>query len=79
MVEAIVLIKTKVGPQQDHVLENLKKIKGVDKAYNTINSTYDFVSEVKAKTIKELRTIVLQRIRKTDAVDSAITLMIAQK
>ena len=79
MVEAIVLIKTKVGPQQDHVLENLKKINGVDKAYNTINSTYDFVAEVKAKTIKELRTIVLQRIRKTDAVDSAITLMIAQK
>ena len=79
MVEAIVLIKTKVGPQQDHVLENLKKINGVNKAYNTMNGTYDFVAEVKTKTIEELRTTVLQSIRKMAAVDSAITLMVAQK
>jgi len=79
MVEAIILIKTKVGPQQDHVLENLKKINGVNKAYNTLNGTYDFVAEVKTKTIEELRTIVLPRIRKTHAADSATTLMVAQK
>jgi hypothetical protein len=57
----------------------LEKINGVNKAYNTMNGTYDFVAEVKTKTIEELRTIVLPRIRKTNAVDSATTLMVAQK
>lgn len=79
MVDAVVLINTDIESPQDQVLENLKEINGVDKAYNTTYGVYDFIAEVQTKTLDELKTSVLQRIRKIDSVDSTTTLVVAKK
>jgi DNA-binding Lrp family transcriptional regulator len=79
MVEAVVLINTDIESPQDQVFENLKEINGVDKAYNTNYGVYDFVAEVQTKTIDELKTSVLQHIRKLDSVDSTTALVVAKK
>jgi DNA-binding Lrp family transcriptional regulator len=79
MVEAVVLINTKIESPQDQVFGNLKEIDGVDKAYTTRHGVYDFVVKVRTKTMNKLRNVVLEHIQKIDAVESTTTLLVAQK
>jgi DNA-binding Lrp family transcriptional regulator len=79
MVEAVVLVNSDFESPQDQVLENLKEIKGVDKAYSTSYGVYDFVAKVQTKTIGELKNSVLEHIRKLNAVVSITTLVVTQK
>jgi DNA-binding Lrp family transcriptional regulator len=79
MVEAVVLINSRIESPQDQVSENLKEIDGVDKAYTTRHGVYDFVAEVQTETMNELRNIVLEHIRKIDSIESTTTLVVAQK
>jgi DNA-binding Lrp family transcriptional regulator len=79
MVEAVVLINTKIESPQDQVFENLKEIDGVDKAYNINYGVYDFVAKVQTKTMNELKNVVLEHIRQIDSIESTTTLLVAQK
>jgi DNA-binding Lrp family transcriptional regulator len=79
MVEAVVLVNTEFESPKNQVLENLKEINGVNKAYTTSYGVYDFIAKVQTKTITELKTNVLERIRKIDAVESTTTLVVTQK
>ena len=54
MVEAFVLINTKTESPQNQVLEDLKKILGVDEAYSFFG-VYNFVAKVQAESIDELK------------------------
>jgi DNA-binding Lrp family transcriptional regulator len=79
MVEAIVLVNTEFDSSQKQVLENLQEISGVHEAYATLYGVYDFVAKVQTKTVDELKSNVLERIGKIDAVDSTTTLVVNQK
>jgi len=79
MVEAVVLINSKIESPQDQVFENLKEIDGVDKAYTTRHGVYDFVAKVQTETMNELKNVVFEHIRKIDAVSSTTTLLVAKK
>jgi DNA-binding Lrp family transcriptional regulator len=79
MVEAIVLVNTEFDSPHEKVLENLQEIRGVHEAYATLHSVYDFIAKVQTKTIDELKSIVLERIEKMDAVNSTTTLVVNQK
>ena len=79
MVEAVVLVNTDFESPRDQVLEDLKEINGVNKAFTTAYSVYDFVARVRTKTVNELKKRVLERIRKIDAVMSITILVVSRK
>ena len=79
MVEAVVLINSRIESPQDQVFENLKEIDGVDKAYNINYGVYDFIAKLRTKTMNELKNVVLEHIRKIDSIESTTTLLVAQK
>jgi DNA-binding Lrp family transcriptional regulator len=79
MVEAVALLNTKFDSSQKQVLENLQEINGVDEAYATSYSVYDFVAKVQTKTLDELKNNVLGNIRKIDSVDAATILVVTKK
>jgi DNA-binding Lrp family transcriptional regulator len=78
MVEAVVLVNTEFESPQDLILQNLKEINGVNKAYSTAYGIYDFVAKVQTKTVAELKSNVLEPIRKIDSVMSTTTLVVAE-
>jgi DNA-binding Lrp family transcriptional regulator len=78
MVEAVVLVNTEFESQQEQVFQNLKEINGVNKAYTTAYGVYDFVAKVQTKNVAELKSNVLERIRKIDSVMSTTTLVVAE-
>jgi DNA-binding Lrp family transcriptional regulator len=79
MVEAVVLVNTEFDSQREQVLQNLKEINGVNKAYTTAHGVYDFVAKVQTKNVAELKSNILERIRKIDSVMSTTTLVVSQK
>ena len=79
MVEAVVLVNIEFESPKNQVLENLKEINGVNKAYTTSYGVYDFIAKVRTKTMNELRNVVLEHIRKIDAVESTTTLVVTQR
>jgi DNA-binding Lrp family transcriptional regulator len=61
MVMAFLSINT-VPDQIENVLENIKKIDGVEEAY-MVYGIFDIIAKIKATDIKELRELILE-IRK---------------
>jgi DNA-binding Lrp family transcriptional regulator len=78
MVEAVVLVNTEFESPREQVFENLKEIKSVNKAYTTAYGVYDFVAKVQTNNVAELKSNVLDRIRKIDSVMSTTTLVVAE-
>jgi DNA-binding Lrp family transcriptional regulator len=78
MVEAVVLVNTEFESPQGQVIQNLKEINSVNKPYTTAYGVYDFVAKVQTKTVAELKSNVLERIRKIDSVMSTTTLVAAE-
>jgi DNA-binding Lrp family transcriptional regulator len=77
MVEAVVLVNTEFE-FPDQVFQNLKEIDGVNKAYTTAYSFYDYVAKVQTKNVEELKSNVLERIRRIISVMSTATLVVAE-
>jgi DNA-binding Lrp family transcriptional regulator len=50
----------------------------VNKAYTTAYGVYDFVAKVQTNNVAELKSNVLDRIRKIDSVMSTTTLVVAE-
>ncbi len=75
MICAVVLVNTELGASQDKVIESLKNIEGVEKAY-TLYSVYDLLIKIKANSLDKLKGTVKSRIKQNPGVTSALTLMI---
>jgi DNA-binding Lrp family transcriptional regulator len=78
MVEAAVLVNTEIESPQEQALQNLKRIKSVNKAYTTAYCVYDFVAKVHTKIFAELKNNVLEHIRKINSVMFITTFVIAE-
>ena len=74
---AFVLVNVQIGSERE-VLEALKKIDGVERAY-VVYGVYDIVAKVKAESMDELREIVTYKIRKLDKVQSTQTMMVYEE
>ena len=56
---AIALINAEVG-SEDELLRELRKLDNVSEAY-AVYGVYDIVAKVEAKTMKELKEVILRR------------------
>ena len=77
METAFVLISTRTGSETD-VLKKVRGINGVEEAF-VVYGVYDIVAKLKAKTMGELKEIVLQCIRKRSSITSTLTLIVAEE
>ncbi len=76
MAEAIVLINTDIGTEEE-VLQTLSEIDGVIEAY-IVYGVYDIVAKVKADTTEALKEIISSKIRKIPKVRSTLTMIIVE-
>jgi len=74
---AVILINTNVGTE-DEVLNQLKQIPEVKEAYITYG-IYDIVAIIEAEKFDELRSVVVNKIRKLTNVKSTTTLIVVEK
>ena len=68
---AIVLITTDLGAE-NVVVNDLKKIEGVTEAF-AVYGVYDVIAKLKAKSMVNLREIILKCIRKSEKIRSTLT------
>ena len=71
---AFVLINTEIGAIED-VLASLKKIPGVVEAHS-VYGVHDIVVKVNVESMDALRTIVTERIRQIEMVESVNTMIV---
>lgn len=76
MPEAIVLINTDIGTEED-VLRTLGEIEGVVEAY-IVYGVYDIVAKVRAETTEALKEIISSRIRRIPKVRSTLTMIVVE-
>jgi DNA-binding Lrp family transcriptional regulator len=77
MTKAYLLINTESG-SEDEVLDDLKKIEGVDGAYVSYG-VYDIIAKVEAESMPKLREMVTSRIRGVSKIRSTLTLIIVEE
>lgn len=77
MVKAIVLISVEVGKEEE-VLESLRDIKEVEKSY-FVYGVYDIVAIVSGKSLDDIRSTVVNQIRKLPAVRSTVTMVVVKE
>jgi DNA-binding Lrp family transcriptional regulator len=73
MLTAFVLINTEIGSESD-VLEQLKKVEGVEEAYN-LWGVYDIIASVKADTMDKLTSIITKKIENIGKVNAKLTMI----
>jgi DNA-binding Lrp family transcriptional regulator len=74
MVSAVVLVNTELD-SQDSVLENLKRVDGVEEAH-ALYGVYDFLVKIKASSVEDVKYITKSKIKQVSGVTSSLTLMI---
>jgi DNA-binding Lrp family transcriptional regulator len=77
MPRAFVLINVESG-SEDEVLNELKKIEGVEEAYFSYG-VYDLVTKIKADTMEHLKDMVTRKIRALSKVRSTLTLIMMEE
>jgi len=70
MPTAYLLLNTEIGAE-NQVLKALKKIEGVEEAYN-LWGVYDIIANIKADTVDKLKYIVNKRIGKISKINSKL-------
>jgi DNA-binding Lrp family transcriptional regulator len=73
---AYVLINTEIGSESD-VLEELKKVEGVEEAHN-LWGVYDIIASIKADTMDKLKFIINKKIEKIGKVNAKLTMIITE-
>ena len=76
MPTAYVLINTEIGAEAD-VLKALKKVEGVEEAFN-LWGVYDIIASIKADTVDKLKYIITRKIEKIGKVHSKLTMIITE-
>jgi Transcriptional regulators len=74
MISAVVLVNTEFQSQTE-IIENLKKVQGVEEAH-ALYGVYDLFVKIKANSIEKIKEIINYSIRKMNGVTSSLTLMI---
>lgn len=74
MISAYLFINLSSDNSDDSILESLKKISEVKKAYR-VYGTYDVVILIQAENTKTLREVTLRSIRQLKFVHSTMTLL----
>jgi len=74
---AFVLINTESGAETD-VLKALKKVEGVDEAYN-VYGVYDIIAKVSADTMDKLKDLVTWQVRRVDKVRNTLTMIVTEE
>ena len=77
MPRAFVLINVESG-SEDEVLNELKKIEGVEEAYFSYG-VYDLITKIKADTMEKLKEMVTRQIRSLSKVRSTLTLIMMEE
>ena len=77
MPKAYVLINVESGSEEE-VLEQIKKIEGVDEAYYSYG-VYDIIAKIKAETMANLRETVSHKMRAIPKVRSTLTLIMMEE
>lgn len=76
MPEAIVLINTNIGTEEE-VMNELLKIEGISEAY-IVYGVYDIVVKIKAPTTEALKEIISSKVRKISNVRSTLTMIVVE-
>jgi DNA-binding Lrp family transcriptional regulator len=76
MATAYVLINADVGKEND-VLRELKKVPSVKEAY-FVYGVYDIVAKVETNDVRELKEVVVTKIRRLDYVRSTLTMIVME-
>lgn len=74
---AYVLLTTEIGAEK-HVLDSLKKIRGVQEAHS-LWGVYDIIANVQADDMEQLKTIITRRISEIGKVNSKLTMIIEDR
>ena len=77
MPRAFVLINVESG-SEDEVLNELKKIEGVEEAYFSYG-VYDLITKIKADTMDKLKEMITRQIRSLSKVRSTLTLIMMEE
>ena len=73
MSRAYVLLTVEPG-EEDNVLNELAKIKGVEKSYFSYG-VFDIITKVKTESMETLKELITSKIRSLDQVRSTLTLI----
>jgi DNA-binding Lrp family transcriptional regulator len=76
MPTAYVFINTEIG-SESNVLEELKKIEGVEEAH-ALWGVYDIIASIKADTINKLVSIITKQIENIEKVTAKLTMVITE-
>ena len=63
---------------EDHVLEKIRKVEGVEEAYISYGA-YDIVTKIRADTMDDLKKVVTNRLRQITNVRATLTLILVNK
>lgn len=77
LVKAIVLVSVEVGKEEE-TLDSLKNIPEVEKAY-FVYGVYDIVAVVSGKSLDDIRSTVVNNIRKMPSVRSTVTMVVVRE
>ncbi len=77
MVKAIILISTEVG-KEDETLNELGRMREVKQAY-FVYGVYDIVAIVEGETLDDIRSIVVNKIRRLSSVRSTVTMVVVKE
>ena len=76
MVKAVVLISTEVG-KEDETLKALEEIPEIRRAY-FVYGVYDIVALIEGKNLDDIRSIVVNKIRRLTTVRSTVTMVVVK-
>ena len=76
MFTAYLLISTKIGLESS-VLEDLKKVEGVEEAHN-LWGVYDIIARIKADTMDKLKFIITKIIGENKDINAKLTVLIRE-
>ena len=74
MPTAYVLLNTEIGAGAE-VVEELKKVEGVESAFN-LWGVYDIIASIKADSMDKLSSIINKEIEKISKIHSKLTMII---
>ena len=63
---------------EDHVLEKVKKVEGVEEAYISYG-IYDIAAKVRADSMDNLKKVITNRLRQIANVRSTLTLILVEE
>ena len=77
MVKAVVLISVEVGKEEE-TLETLRDIPEIERAY-FVYGVYDIVAIISGKSLDDIRSTVVNSIRKMPSVRSTVTMVVVKE